>query len=373
MSKSEDKLYKKRLLTWKGHHYERFFVIQNHDLLNTGFSAFLIYVLNGVRKARELNAIPVIDFNAKNVPYFHEASKGENVWAYFFESISSFELNDVLEWRKSGQITEDQIAYLDLAQAGKDHQNDPNRLATFWAWEKPRDKRAWMNTKRALGRTYVQEFIRPKENIKSKVDDFISAHFKADYIIGVHIRGTDFCYANPTSLESYFREIAALLRENEKQEYRIFLATDQEQYVEAFKQQHGEKVLCWDAVRSDNHICPVRFDHVSGYKKGEDVLIDMLLLSSCHHVIKGAAAVGELALWFCDHDHITDFAIDSDFIRKEYSELESAYAMLNVDQKSETRLKVHRLKERMIRKLVSTRLGRLLFANSKWVRKIMIH
>jgi hypothetical protein len=362
-----------RILTWNGRKFDKVYVIQNHDLLNTGFSAFLIYALNGIRKSEALNAIPVIDFHSRNVPYFYEHSKGENIWTYFFEKLSPYSLKDVLQWEKEGKISHDQIEYTDLQQASKDHQYDPDRLATFWSWEKPHDKAAWMMSKRAQGRVYIKKYIRPKASIQVKVDDFIRAHFETNFIIGVHIRGTDFCYANPTSLEAYLQEVGKLLLKTNRKDYRIFLATDQHQYVEAFKQRYGEKVLCWDAVRSDNHICPVRFDDVSGYKKGEDELIDMLLLSKCHHVIKGAASVGELALWFCDHQNIIDFAIESDFIRKDYSELESAYSKLNIDHKSRFGLKAHKYKERIVRKLVSSRIGRALFARSKFVRKVMIH
>lgn len=373
MQNSEGKLRKKPQLKWNGQEYDKVFIIQNHDLLNTGFSAFLIYSLNGIRQAIAANAIPVIDFNAENVPYFYEPSKGENIWTYFFENFSPYELPDVLRMLQNGEISKDQMLFTDITRAGDDHQRDPDRLATFWAWEKPSDLKAWMKEKRALGRTYIKNYVKPKVSIKNKVEKFIDKHFNADFVIGVHIRGTDFCYARPTSIETYLKEIDSLLEKNGKSSYRIFLATDQEQYVEDFKNIHGEKVVCWEAIRSDNHICPVRFDNVSGFKKGEDVLIDMLLLSRCHHIVKGAAAVGELALWFSCHDDITDFALESDFIRKGYGELQSAYSQLNVAHKSTYELGVHKFREHLVRRLVSSRIGHFFFSKFKFIRRIMIH
>ncbi len=274
---------------------------------------------------------------------------------------------------QNGGVSQKQILYTDLQKAGEAHQNDPDRLTTFWAWEQPSDHAAWMMEKRILGRAYVKNYVKPKAIIQKKVETFIQSYFGKAFVIGVHIRGTDFCYATPTSVETYLRAIDDLTINNGQPDFQIFLATDQIQYVETFKAKYEDKVICWEAVRSDNHICPMRFDQVSGYKKGEDVLIDILLLSRCHHVIKGAAAVGELALWFNDHHEITDFALESDFIRKDYGDLESAYSQLNIARRNSWMLGVHKFRERLVRRLVSSILGRTLFSKSKFIRRILIH
>ncbi len=372
MNKPEKSIQDKVPFIWHGQEYEKVLIIQNHDL-HAGFTALLIYVLNGIRKAKAMNAVPVIDFNAENTPYFYDAPSGKDVFTYFFEAISPFRLSQILKWEREGKIDKNQIQYIKPQEAAKDHLHDPDRLATFWAWEKPLDKVAWMNTKRTLGREYVRKYLKPKVSIQKKVSKYIDTYFKADFIIGVHIRGTDFAYAQPTLFKTYLQKIDELLSKIKPVDYQIFVATDQEQYLENFKEHYGEKILSWNAIRSVNHIAPFRFDNVSGYQKGEDVLIDMLLLSRCHHMIKGAAAVGELALWFCDHNDITDFAIESDFNRVHYGKQESTFSRLNVDRKNITRLKLHKLRECLVRRLVASRVGMALYVRSALVRKVLKH
>lgn len=370
MTKSKTNFKKKYPLTWQGRRYEKVYIIQNHDL-HAGFGALLIYALNGIRKAKAIKAIPVIDFNAKNSPYFYDSSKGEDVWNYFFESITPYALHDVLSWEKRSEIDSDKILYTDPHDAHMGHQYDSDRLATFWAWETPTDKAAWMRNKRALGRSYIKKYLSPQAEIKNKVERFVSTYFKEDFIIGVHIRGTDFHYATPTPIEAYLQKIDNLLTEKHIGNYKIFVATDQEQYLQIFKEHYGGKILSWNSIRSDNYVSPYRFDNVSGYQKGEDVLIDILLLSKCNYVFKGASAVGEIALWFCDHNNITDFAIESEFYRKELGELESTYSQLNLGNRGAFHVKLQKLRDRVVRRVTASRIGSILFFRYSWVRKIL--
>ncbi|NVJ48098.1 MAG: hypothetical protein HWE07_13265 [Cytophagia bacterium] len=366
------KIKDRKLFKWHRKEFNKVLIIQNNDQ-HAGFSALITYALNGIRRAKAINAIPIIDFNRENTPYFYDKSKGEDIWEYFFEKVSDYTPYEVREWYFQGKIAADSIEQITPEEAHKSHQYDKDRLATFWAWEKPVDKTAWMLEKRMLGRAYVQKYLKPKTTISKKVELFTSAHFNSSFIIGVHIRGTDFAYAKPTPIETYLNGIAELLKRTPIGAYQIYVATDQIQYLETFKKHYGDKVLSWNAVRSANHIAPFRQDNISGFQKGEDVLIDILLLSKCDHIFKGAAAVGEIALWFCDHNNITDFAIESDFYRKPYGELESTFSQLNLNNTYPLVLKLQRLKNGAIRRLTASRVGHHLFVRYAWVRKILRH
>ncbi|WP_420385214.1 hypothetical protein [Roseivirga sp.] len=363
---------RKELFRWRGKLHRGFLIIQNHDL-HAGFGALLIYALNGIRKAESMSTIPVIDFNDKNCPYFFDAKKGNQVWEYFFEKTSPYSYEEVRNWVLDGTISEEKIHFIDASEAAKSHQHDPDRLATFWAWQEPEDKALWMNEKRSLGRKYIQEYINPQSHILEKVTHFVETRFKSDLIIGLHIRGTDFAYAKPTPLEAYFNEIDEQIRSHGQANYQVYVATDQQQYLEAFKERYSDKVVHLDAVRSENHIAPFRFEQISGYQKGEEVLMDILILSQCHHIIKGAAATGELASWFCTHNNISDFAILSEFNKRPYSKLESTYSQLNIDQKSKLRRTTHVLHERMIRRFIESKIGKAIYYRSALARKILKH
>ena len=43
---------------------------------------------------------------------------------------------------------------------------------------------------------------------------------------------------------------------------------------------------------------PFELEDGNGYRKGEDVLIDCLLLSRCNYLLKCTSAVGEFAMYF---------------------------------------------------------------------------
>lgn len=363
---------KEELLFWRDQPHRGFLIIQNHDL-HAGFGALLLYVLNGIRKAEPMQAIPVIDFNERNCPYFYDTSRGKQVWEYFFEKTGLYTYEQVSNWLASGVISDREVHFISSSEAAETHQHDPERLATFWAWEEPGDKAKWMQEKRAIGRSYIREYIRPKAHIQEKVNRFTGSEFTSPLIIGLHIRGTDFAYAKPTPIDAYFDEIERLVSESDKGDYQVFVATDQQQYLEAFQKRYPDKVIYLDAARSDNHIAPFRFDKISGYQKGEEVLMDILILSRCHHIIKGAAATGELALWFCKHDHITDFALLSEFNRRSYRELESTYSQLNIDKKKGLARKGQRFRERMVRKFIESRLGKAIYYRSAFARKILKH
>ncbi|WP_422008417.1 hypothetical protein [Roseivirga pacifica] len=363
---------REELLFWKGKARNGFLIIQNHDL-HAGYGALLLYALNGIRKAESINAIPIIDFNEKSCPYFYDAKWGTNIWEYFFEKVSSHTLQEINDWIKEGLLSDQEVHFISSSEAAQAHQHDPERLATFWAWETPINKVSWMKEKRALGRKYVQEYIRPKEHILKKVESFIATQFKASFIIGIHIRGSDFAYAKPTPIQAYFEEVDRLVDERNDKDYQIYVATDQSQYLDEFEKRYSGKVIYLNAVRSDNHIAPFRFEEISGYQKGEEVLLDILLLSKCQQILKGAAATGELALWFCNHNNITDFALQSEFNKKKYSELESTYSQLNVGNKSKTSRKTQILRERIIRRFIESKIGKVIYYRSTLARKILKH
>ena len=359
-------------MIWNEHQYNGFYIIRNVDV-HAGFCALVLYVLNGIRKAEEMNAIPVVDLNKQNTPDFYDPDHGQNIWNYYFAPINTFSYKQVMGFVANGQILPDQIYTPTSEEVMNSHHSEKNRLATFWAQETPSDKAKWMEEKRAIGRDYVKKYLQINSVISQKAQAVIYDNFQQNYVLGIHIRGTDFAYASPTPLDQYFSEIEKIISQNKLEHYRIFIATDQEQYVKAFQERYQSKLFHSNALRSDNHIAPFRLQGNNAYKKGEDVLIDMLVLSKCHHVIKGAAATGEMALWFNDTPEVTDFALQGEFYKKPYYKLQTAFSKLNIADKTTLRLKIHRFRAKLVRRVQSSLVGQILFKRSKFIRKILRH
>jgi hypothetical protein len=309
----------------------RYHLIQHIDG-NAGFCAILTYTLNGIRMAVRDGAIPVVYYGPNSTRFFYEPLRGDNVWEYFFEPVSSVSWDALRSGLASGEIHPEQVHSFDRRQIFDWHHSDPDRIATFWARDVPADPAAWMAAKRELGRKFVREFIRVKPHVTQKVDGFWSEHMGPDPVLGVHIRGTDFAYAEPTPPSSYFEAIDRYVEARHTDSFQLFLATDQSQFVDLFRDRYGKRIVATDSLRSSSQRPPFKFARESPYRRGEDVLIDLLLLSRCEFVFKGAAAVGECALWLNPALECHDFALTSQFDPRTIEHLVSAWRKLEIDQ-----------------------------------------
>jgi len=322
-----------------GHEYGRIHVIHNGDP-GAGFSALMTYALNGVRRARLHNWLPVVEFTAEDTPYFYDREHGDNVWEYYFEPVAGVSSAILAEWLATRRVTAVQVHRYSDAQVVDWHVNDPERITTFWGPEQVGDRRAWMERKRCLGREFVQCYLRPKQAILEKVERLAAELIGSRYVFGVHMRGTDFSYARPTTLEEYFRAIDERIAALDTEDWGIFLATDQTQFVTAFGDRYPGRVATCDVLRSSNDVAPFKDGSVSPYKKGEDVLIDILLLSRCRYLFKSVSAVGEYAMWFNPSLECTDFALTSEFESDRALFWKGAYLTLDVDQKGRFRVQL---------------------------------
>lgn len=309
----------------------RYHLVQHVDG-NAGFCAVLTYTLNGIRMAVRDGAIPVVHYGKEATRFFHEPARGDNVWEYYFEPVAGVGHDELMAALERGDVSPDQVHSFTRKQVAGWHQSDPDRIATFWARDVPDDPAAWMAAKRELARRFVAEYVRVKPHVLAKVDAFWEEHIRPQYTLGVHIRGTDFAYAEPTSPEAYFREIERHLDRRRPGDWRIFLATDQNQFLDLFRARYPGRVIAYDCLRSNGRRPPFKFHRESPYRRGEDVLIDVLLLSRCSFLFKGSAAVGECALWFAPALACHDFALESRFDPRTIEHLVPAWKKLEIER-----------------------------------------
>ncbi|MDX1642959.1 MAG: hypothetical protein R3244_01235 [Thermoanaerobaculia bacterium] len=299
-----------------------------HQDRNAGFCASITYALNGVRRALELDRLPVVLLDEESSPQFFDAERGPNVWEYYFEPVMRISYGEFEERRAREGWS---VHRFDFHETLYHHLRDPERIATFWAYEPPADPEAWMAEKRALGRTFVARFVRPLPIFRRRAEAFFREHLANEYVVGAHVRGTDFAYAEATEPEQYVEGIRQHVAEREIERYKVFLATDQQQFVELFRRELGERVVVADGLRSEGEVAPFNLPiERSRALLGEDVLLDVLLLARSDYLFKGASAVGEYALWFAPQLECTDFALSSRFRERQVDLLQPAYHRLNV-------------------------------------------
>ena len=84
----------------------------------------------------------------------------------------------------------------------------------------------------------------------------------------------------------------------------LLLATDSPSFLAQMRATYGERIVVYDALRSErNAFADKRV--ADNYKKGEDALVDALLLSCANYLIKPASALSEFSVYFNEplHNH----------------------------------------------------------------------
>lgn len=315
-----------------GRRYDKFHIVHNGDP-GAGFSALITYALNGARRAEAHNWLPVVNFSGETTPHFYDPEYGENVWEYYFEPIAGVAYSELAAWMQAGEVSPDLVHQYSDREVVHWHVHDPERITTFWSADPGPDRARWLLAKRELGRQYLRRYVRLKPQMQAKADALAQRLLTARYTFGVHIRGTDFHYADPTYPQEYFDAIHEKARTLGLSDFAVFLATDQTQFVEAFEREFPGRVLTSEAARSRNDVAPFMLPHVRPLKKGEDVLLDILLLSRCRFLFKSASAVGEYALWFNPELECRDFALSRNYVERRGLLYTGAYLKMNIDSR----------------------------------------
>jgi hypothetical protein len=136
----------------------------------------------------------------------------------------------------------------------------------------------------------INNYIKLKPKILNKIDNFVEQEFKNKNILGIHLRGTDHPYKK--NMNDYFEVIDKYVNDYDK----IFISSDSQERFEKAKQYYGDKVIAYDALRSNNDSTPLhmpkyetRWKRNSSYdyqyKICEDVIVEAYLLSNVNFLI----------------------------------------------------------------------------------------
>ena len=295
----------------------RFLVITiNHS--HAGFFAYVNFALNQLIYAEKYGLQPVVNFgpdSGDGPNAFYDASRGENIWDYFFEPVAG-ETYAGLEARiddPDDPLTRDDLVTLDTEQLWRIHREEPESIFVYphGIYRDQQIGEPWYRMQRAKANRIIDRYVRVKPNILAKVDAFAAHHFAGSRILGVHMRGTDkgTADAGPSLMRvvkpaEYFPHIDAYAEEHGA--CKVFVATDQEQFLDQMRARYGDRILSYQAIRARGVRNPFEMRDGNGYRKGEDVLIDCLLLSRCDYLLKCTSAVGEFAMYFNQNLSCTD-------------------------------------------------------------------
>ena len=191
-----------------------------------------------------------------------------NAWEYFFEQLTEHKLDEIYKYKKF--IVTD------------------NKFYPFF----------YYNMEKIPQVENLLKIIKFKKNIM-KMIDLINIPQKT---LGVHFRGTSYKRSPGHPFPATIKQMSALvdkiLKEHKYQ--KIFISTEESQYLDFFKKKYGEKIIYFkNAYRSNSNdafkIYP-RLNH--RYKLGRDILLETMLLSKCDCFIYLCSNVSSAAIAF---------------------------------------------------------------------------
>lgn len=140
----------------------------------------------------------------------------------------------------------------------------------------------------------IRKYIHVRPYLTKKVSQFVEQNFKSHFVIGVHYRGTDKKIAAPrVKYQEVLKEIKKKIAKVKKN-YRIFIATDEQDFIDYMKIIFPKKILYLKSVTRSKDGSPVHIRADSPYKVGEDAILDCLLLSKTDYLIR---TTSNLSLW----------------------------------------------------------------------------
>jgi hypothetical protein len=136
--------------------------------------------------------------------------------------------------------------------------------------------------------------IVPNDSIYNIVSKFIDKKFYNRQIVGVHYRGTD---KSSESVRVPYEYVSDMLTKYNRAHF--FVATDEDQFLEFMRERHGSRVLHYDSLRSKD-CTPIHLfaSDLDKYRVGEDALVDCLLLSKCHILLRTESNLSQACSFF---------------------------------------------------------------------------
>jgi hypothetical protein len=139
------------------------------------------------------------------------------------------------------------------------------------------------------GSRVLHKYLRLKSHIEAMVDDFWRPFSAGDSVVGVHFRGTDKAREAPRVSWAHCLTILTNYLRNHDTFVAVFVASDEEAFIDFIKTSVKDVPVYSrdDHYRStDNRPVHTKVGEGTGYKRGEDALVNALLLSRCSTLLR---------------------------------------------------------------------------------------
>lgn len=222
---------------------------------SAGLYAMIFQVMGAIQLCRRLSYNLIIDFDKG---FYHDPGLHSNWWMNYFEN------NEYSYASKKGRLII--IDELNIKDQFTFYGRDIHPLVAH----------------------DLISTIKIKSLIRKKLEYYYLTKFKNRLVIGVHYRGTDKVQGAWVESVRVPYEYICQYVDKYPLESRIFIATDEEPFLEYMIGRYNDRILYYDSIRSRDGM-PIHIPLISksnAYKAGEDAIIDSLLLSKCSYLIR---------------------------------------------------------------------------------------
>ena len=131
-------------------------------------------------------------------------------------------------------------------------------------------------------RDLAARYLKPREDIRAVVDQYVGQHFTKRPVLGVHVRATDKIVEDPRLPQinaEYFPAVDRYLES--RPDATLFLLTDGQSTLQTFRDRYGERVIATESIRSDSQT-GIHFQSQHERSRiGREVLTDVLIATRC--------------------------------------------------------------------------------------------
>lgn len=152
---------------------------------------------------------------------------------------------------------------------------------------------------RQRGAALIDRYIALQPAVQNEVDSYIAGNWSDAHIIGVHYRGTDKAVDAP---RAPYHQVESIIRDRMRmaapEPCRIFLATDEQAFLHYMRDRFPAQLLCREMFRSADGQPTDVVNADRNHQKGLDAVVDCLLLSRTHVLIRTASNLSLCATLF---------------------------------------------------------------------------
>lgn len=207
-----------------------------------------------------------IEVDFKKTGLYYDADHGENWWSYYCEPILL------------GQQNEHRYVI-------GDPPGFPGSIENV--------------VSRHQAHTLIKKYIYIKPEVLNIVDTFQKENFLDQPVIGIHYRGTD--KVAQEAIRVPFEDVAFKIQSisfaKGWKHAKIFVATDEQAFLDFMIARYGNRVCFQNAERSSDSN-PLHLNHASPYQHGLEAMVDMLLLSRASCLIRTSSNLGRWSTYF---------------------------------------------------------------------------